>query len=134
MRLPQQKKILREDLKDAPAWINGITSPVNTFMENVYNSLNRNLTLSENIASFTQEFTYTTLGTYPTGQANISFLNQLKTKPIGVMVMQVYDKATYIPAPGPVYIPWVEVNGSIIIYPITGLEVSKTYLIRVVVF
>lgn len=134
MRLPQQKKILREDLKDAPGWVNGITSPVNTFMENVYNSLNRNLTLGENIASFTQELTYTTVNTYPTGQTNISFLNQLKTKPIGVMVMQVYDKATYIPAPGPVYIPWVEVNGSIIVYPITGLEPSKTYLIRVVVF
>lgn len=134
MRLPQQKKILREDLKDAPPWVNGIVSPVNAFMENVYNALNRNLTLNENIASFTQEFTYTTPSTYPTGVQNMSFLNQLKTKPIGVQVMQVYDKATYIPAPGPVYVPWVEVNGSIVIYPITGLEASKTYLVRVVVF
>ncbi len=39
MRLPSQKKILREDLKDAPAWVNGLIGPLNAFMESVYQAL-----------------------------------------------------------------------------------------------
>ncbi len=134
MRLPQQKKILREDVKEAPSWINGIIGPVNSFMESTYQSLNKNLTLQDNLASFTKEITYTTPSTYPSGVATVEFNNQLRTKPIGNWVLQAFDKATYTPAPGPVYIPWVEDNGVIMVSTITGLEANKTYLIRMVIF
>jgi hypothetical protein len=134
MRLPSQKKILREDLKDAPGYITGIIEPVNSFMESTYQALNKNITLTDNIASFVKEITYKTPASYPAGLENVQFQNQLRTKPIGVMVMQVYDKTTYIPAPGPVYVPWIEDSGSIIVYPVTGLEADKTYLIRFVIF
>lgn len=134
IKLPTQKKILREDLKGAPDWINGVIDPTNTFMEKTYQALNKNITLTDNIASFVKELTYTTPAGYPTMEP-ITFRNELKARPIGVMVMQVYDKATYIPAPGPVYIPWVLDNaGDIMVYPITGLQASKTYLVRLVVF
>ncbi len=132
MRLPSQKKILREDLKDAPDWVSGIINPVNNFMESVYQALNKNITFSENIASFVKEISYKTPSTYPT-VANVEFASQLRTKAIGVEVLQAFDKDNYTPAAGPVYVPWVEENGVIVIGSITGLQANKTYLIRLLV-
>lgn len=134
MKLPTQKRIMREDLKGAPEYINGIIDPVNTFMEKSYQAFNKNITFQDNIASFVKEITYKTDSTYPAAQAIITFKNELKVRPIGVQIMQAYDKATYVPAPGPVYIPWVLDNaGDIAIYTITGLEADKTYVIRLLV-
>lgn len=134
MKLPFIKKILREDLKDAPAWISNVIEPMNSFMESVYQTLNRNITFTENFFSFVKEITYTTPSTYPSGVDDIQFMNSLKSKASGVIVAQAYEKSSYIPAAGPVYAPWVENNSNIIISTITGLEASKTYLIRLIVF
>lgn len=133
MRLPTQKKVLKEDLKDAPKWVDNLIQPINTFMENVYQCLNKNVTFGDNLASFIYTLTYTTPSTYPADVDQVEFLNQLKTKPIGVLLMQVYEKNTYTPPPGPVYVPWVETNGSIQVGTITGLEASKSYIIRLAV-
>lgn len=133
MKLPQIKKILREDIKEAPNWVNGIIGPVNTFMESVYQSLNKNITFDQNIASFIKEITYRTPSTYPTGVEIVQFQNNLRTKPIGIIVLQVYDKTNYTAPPGPVYIPWIEDNGTININTITGLEADKIYTIRMLI-
>ena len=132
MKLPSQKKILREDLKDAPDWVNGIIEPVNNFMESAYQALNKNITYNENIASQIKELIVKTPSTYPVME-NIEFMSTLRTKALGVQVMQVFEKANYTPAPGPVYVPWIENNGNIVIHPITGLEASKTYIVRLLV-
>lgn len=132
MKLPSTKRILREDLKDAPEWINKIIDPFNSLAENQYQAFNKNITFTENIACFTKTLEYITPSTYPT-MDNVEFMNTLKTKALGVVVWQAYEKTTYIPAVGPVYAPWIENNRSIVIYPITGLAASKTYLIRLLV-
>lgn len=128
MKLPSQKKILREDLKGAPEWVGPLIDTVNSFMETVYQALNKNID-EQNTASQIKELIYKTPASYPT-MDNVEFLNTLKTKAVGVQVLQVYEKSTYIPAAGPVYVPWIEVNGTIVIYPITGLDASKTYVVR----
>lgn len=132
MKLPQTKKILREDVKDAPPWIGAIIDPVNSFMENVYQALNKSITFSENIRCFIKEITYKTTSTYPV-EAQVSFANELKVKATGVLVLQAVERTTYTPAPGPVYVPWVEDNGQILVRSITGLEASKTYTIRLLI-
>lgn len=132
MKLPPTKRILREDLKEAPPWIGGVIDPINSFMENVYQALNKNITFRENIASFVKELTYKTTAAYPTAD-DIEFLNELKVKATGVEVLQAVDKSSYTPAAGPVYVPWIENNGSIVISSITGLQASKTYLIRLLI-
>lgn len=132
MRLPAQKKILREDLKDAPAWINNLIDPLNNFMEGVYQALNKNVTFSENIASFIKELTYSTPSTYPV-MGDMQFVNTLKTKAVGVQLLQAVDQSNYEPAAGPVYVPWVEVNGNIVVSSIPGLSAEKKYLIRLLV-
>lgn len=134
MRLPIQKKILREDLKGAPDWINPLIDVLNSFMGSVYTSLNRNITFNDNIASFEKELVYNTPSTYPSGMDPVEFLSQLKTKARAVILEQAYDRSNYVAATGPVYVPWVENNGSIILSTIQGLEASKSYVIRVLVF
>jgi hypothetical protein len=134
LKLPVIKKILREDLKGAPSWVQGIIDPVNQFMEYTYQILNKNVTYTENFSSFVKELTYTTPSTYPSGVSNVSFQNTLKSKASGLILAQIYDTSLYLPPSSAVYVPWVENNGSIVIYPITGLAASKTYLLRLVVF
>lgn len=130
MKLPPIKKIMREDLKDAPGWVTGIIDPFNSFAEAVYQTLNKNVD-SNNLASVIKEITYKTASTYPSNQEKTSFTNPLKTRMQGVKVIFAVDKSDYKPAPGPVYAPAVEVNGNIEISTITGLEAGKTYLIRI---
>lgn len=132
MKLPTQKKILREDLKEAPGWIGGIIDPINNFMESVYQALNKNITFTENISSFIKEIIYKTPSTYPVME-NVEFVNSLKTKAVGVFLMQAVEKTSYVPATGPVYVPWVEDNGTIIISPIQGLQANMTYVIKLLV-
>lgn len=131
-RLPSIKRILREDLKDAPPWVSGIIDPLNNFMQAVYTALNNNITFSENVASFIKEVSYTTPSGYPV-MDDIKFTSTLKTKATSVLLMQAYERSTYRPPPGPVYIPWIEDDGMIIVSPVTGLEAGKTYILRLLV-
>ncbi len=130
MRLPTLKRILREDIKGAPSWAIPLVDTVNSFMETIYQAMNKNVTFSENITCTIKEITYKTPSTYPASVDAVEFLSGLKSKAIGVVVLQAVEKSTYIPAEGPVYAPWVEANGSIVISTITGLEADKTYTIR----
>ncbi len=132
MKLPPTKKILREDVKEAPSWISGIIEPVNSFMENVYQALNGNITFTQNINSFVKELTYRTTASYPVAD-QVSFTNELKVRATGVFVMQAFDRANYQAPAGPVYVPWVEDNGSILVSSITGLAASKVYTLRLLI-
>lgn len=130
MKIPSLKKILREDIPDAPDWVVSLTTPINTFMEYMYQAMNRNISDSDNIACSIRELVYVTPSTYPTME-NIEFQSGLKVKASGLTLLQIYRRSDYTPPTGTVYVPWVENNGVIIIYPITGLAVSTTYILRV---
>ena len=129
MKIPPTKKILREDLKDAPKWVSGIIEPVNNFMESAYQIFNKNITDADNIACQIKELSYKTTSAYPAADI-MEFQSTLKGRATGVQLLQALDKATQTPAAGPVYVPWYDDNGVIKIYAITGLAASKTYLIR----
>lgn len=132
MKLPSQKKILREDLKDAPKWANVVVDTFNSFAETIYQGFNKNITFSENVGCFIKELTYKTSSGYPAAE-NVEFASELKTKATGLWVLQCVDRSTYEPAAGPVYVPWVEDNGVIVIGAVTGLAASKTYVLRLLI-
>lgn len=57
--LPEFKRILREDLVGVEGeWIDNLINPLNSFNEQVYSSLNRNLTIGDNVLGdvLTQSF------------------------------------------------------------------------------
>lgn len=137
-KLPIIKRIQREDFPDAPAWIDKLTYPINSFFESVYNSLNKNLTFGDNIASEIKEFTFTTLASYVGTAATweaIEFQRSIKASPKGVVLLQIYKfgSATYSPIEGDVYMDWSETNGTVTIGLVRGLAASTKYTLRVLV-
>jgi len=122
------KRILNEDLKDAPSWVQNITGPFNSVGESLAQIFNKNVS-EENMASQIYELVYRTPSTYPTVDP-VYFTRTLRNKATGLQVLQCVEKTTYEPAAGPVYVPWADINGQIKINAITGLEASKTYIVR----
>ena len=130
MKIPSLKRILREDLKDAPTWVEGIIGPVNSFMEYIYQAMNKNINDADNIACSIREFTYITPSTYPT-MDDVEFQSGLKIKATSVILQQILVKETFLPPVSAVYVPWYENSGSIVIKPIVGLVASTSYLVRI---
>lgn len=127
MKLPVQKKILREDLKDAPEWVSGLIGPINNFMETFYQMANKNVDES-NLMSQIKEVTVVVPSTYPTMDV-IKFQSELKVRATGCTILQCLEKGSYKPVAtgNPA---WIDNNGTIEIHGITGLTASKTYIIR----
>lgn len=133
--LPPVDRILREDIPDAPAWVDRIIYPINRFLESVTLVLNKNITFVDNIPVQIAEFTFTTLSTYNGTAANfttIQFQRTLAFKPRGLLLMQIFQTGgNHVPIESAVYIDWLDVNGVVTIYTITGLTASRTYTCRV---
>lgn len=127
MKLPIQKKILREDLKDAPEWVQDLIGPLNNFMETIYQMANKNID-ETNLQSQVKEVTVVIPSTYPT-MDTIKFQSTLKVRATGCTILQCYEKSTFTPVAtgNPA---WRDNNGVIEISSITGLTASKTYVIR----
>ncbi len=132
MKLPNIKRVLREDLgAGVPSWVEGLIGPLNTFMEAVYQTLNKNVTFSENIASFIIELTIKTDGAG--AFAPMSFLNQIKIRPKNLIIGQVYVKDTFLPV-ATSGIAWNTDGTNVTVYEIGGLGNLTTYVVRLVIF
>ncbi len=133
MRLPDLRKILREDVKTKEQWVSAIIDPINSFMNVIYIGFNKNITFSENIRSIIKEVTVVAPSTYPSDQSPIKFPNIMSVKATGLWVIQAYEKDTYLPVLDPVYAARVEDNGVITVSGVSGLSPSKTYMVRFLV-
>lgn len=134
MKLPNVRRILKEDLGgDAPQWTLGLIGPLNSFMESVYQTLNKNVTFSENIASFIVELIIKTDGS--SAFDPMSFLNQLKgnVRPQSVQICQIYEKSTFVPVASS-GIAWSTDGVNVTVYEINGLGASNTYVVRLLIF
>lgn len=127
MKLPIQKKILREDLGDAPDWVQQIIGPVNNFMETIYQMANKNID-ETNLQSMIKEVTVVVPSTYPV-MNTIKFQSTLKVRATGCVILQCLDKSTYKPVVT-MNPAWIDNSGTIEISGILGLTASKTYIIR----
>lgn len=50
-KIPQIKRLVTEDFQEQKSWINKLFLPLNTFMESVFSALNKNLTITDNMAA-----------------------------------------------------------------------------------
>lgn len=132
-KLPSIKRVLREDVKEAPNWIERILLPMNTFFESVYQALNKNITFTENIACQVKDIKFTTSSTYSSGDFEpLKFVSTLRVKASGLILLQIFEDAgSYVPMTQGVHLDWVEINGTININHISGLDNSKTYYLKV---
>jgi hypothetical protein len=135
MKLPTFKRILKEDLKEAPGWIDKVIGPVNSFFESIYHALNKGLTFEENIAAQIRELSFTTTAGYNGTVAQwkvINFQSTLGKRAKGLILLQLTQvEAVYTPIENDICIDWQDLNGDIRIGLIRGLTASKTYQLRV---
>lgn len=129
--LPTINRISREDLKEAPAWIDRLIYPLNLFFDSVYNAL-RNLTFVDNITSMKKSFSI---------KAGASATDNILTFPISMkksaeMLFIGYvavAESNYSPIGQPVFIEWIFDGENIQITSISGLTSGKTYNFRILV-
>lgn len=134
MRLPSLKKLLREDLKDAPEWFDIVIQSFNTLVDAVYFVLNRNVSFQDNISCIIKEIEFYTPADYSSGGFNsFSINNSLKRKILAVICGSVkYSRKTYQPINQAVSIDWQELDGVVSVNYVAGLQPSTYYKISLV--
>ncbi len=135
--LPSIKLISREDLKEAPSWIERLLSPLNSFMAAVYENLNRGLTFRQNIRCNIKEVRFATPSNYvaASGFTEIVFATGLRVKADGVILLQLYQtdvaRTEFITLA--TSFDWIELEGEIHVRFIAGLDDSHSYFARFLV-
>jgi len=127
--LPATKKITRADLggNDIPEWVDNLLEPLNSFIEQIYTSFNRNITLPENVASQIISLQIITTANYNSGEfPSVNFKRTLARKVNLLIIGKAVESQNSIFTNG-VFPTWEDNNGTINIKYISGLENSKTY-------
>jgi hypothetical protein len=106
-KLPTIKKINSEDFPDQK-WINKLTAPLNSFMEQVVDALNGNLNINDNLSG---EVKTITVDSMP-----FSFKWKKKIRPVHLTVGWCDQTLTDAP-----HINWTYSDGMIRINSITGI-------------
>lgn len=75
-KLPIQRRIMREDLKDAPSWIERLIGFINPFFEDIYYAMNKQITFRENIDCDILEIEFETSPDYDPGVPNVDELQE----------------------------------------------------------
>lgn len=133
--LPTIKQVTREDLREAPDWIERLLTPLNQFMASVFQALNGDLTFGTNIRASIRELRFNTSATYSTGDfPELAFASGLKVKANGCLILQLNESTDpEEPLTGASVANWIERNGRIVVKYISGLENSKKYTVRFLV-
>lgn len=135
MKLGSFKRLFKTDFdKDDQPLIEKLSFFFNNGIEVLYNLLNGNVSLSDNILCNVKDFSVVVASTgVPTSTINIplSFSNKVS----GVQVMNVTNTTNASAFPtGGVHVTWSQNNKSIFINHITGLITGNSYTIRIVIY
>ena len=124
--LPPINRLSREDLADAPGWVDRLLYPLNLFFDSVYRALNKELTFGDNIDS--QELTFRLQAGVTPEDNIVQFLVTMKNKPTGLLLKNVTLVAgNYTPIQAAVFVEWYYADGSVNITSITGLTNLSNY-------
>lgn len=130
--LPSVRRIMREDFKDAPGWLERLLYPINLFFDSVYTALNKNLTFGENVRAQIKRIQITA-GAAATDNI-FSFTASIPSVQGVVLLSAIKQGATYTPlAAAPTVASWRYADGMVHIDSITGLTAGELYTITVLV-
>lgn len=142
-KLPSIKKLLKSDFPEAPAWFDKVIVPLNKFMEEIYYSLDKNLSVKDNLQMSINTINFKTKSTYVTDSwsydnfVEYKFTNPLAIRPscvlIGKIVKVGYTDNFGAGATGFISLDWTYLSGNIVIKYITGLEASTEYDINLLI-
>ena len=135
-RLPTTQRIRREDIPDAPGWVDRLIYSINLFFEAVYSALNKQLTLQDNLAVQIRKISFVTSATYSSGDFDtIAFTRTLATKAFVLLIGQITEVAdNYTPITEGVSPSWRDINNEIQITHMSGLKDDTRYNVTVIIF
>lgn len=120
-KLPPIKRIHFNELVEAPPWLQTILVTLNSFMQNVYEALDKDLTLEENFRGGFVDITW--------NGDPLTFTNPLAVPAKAVLIAQIGGSAL---TGGPVP-TWQQVGEDIEISDVTGTTSGESYSIRLLV-
>lgn len=126
-QVPQVKRLLIEDFPDQADWIGPLLQNLNIFIEEVTASLNKSLTLTDNLRATVRELDVVG-GSYP-----VSFRQTFPGKCLGLWVVNAFEN-TASPAvlTSAVWADWEQKDNNLIINNLSGLTGGTKYKITVV--
>lgn len=135
MKLPSFRRIFKTDFaQEFQNLVDQLSVSINVGIENLYDALNRKLTLRDNMLCTVKEIDVTV---DPTGAPTntTSFPLDISGRIDGVIVLSAINLTTtgMYPSYG-VFISWTQTQNGILINNITGLQSGQKYRIRVVAF
>lgn len=134
-KLPQYRRILKEDLKGSPDWVDRLLTPINSVFESVFTALAGGLTFVENVRSTIRDVTFKTPSTYISDNEfnQINFASGLKVKATGLQILQIEESTGDKLVDAVMATGWLDNSGQIQVTFMTGLQDSKQYNVRFLV-
>lgn len=127
MKLPPQPRIRKEDIPNAPGWINKVLIPLNRFFENVYLVLNKRLTFTDN---FTAEVKTITIRP---DEIPYEFKTDVSNPKCVIVGKAVQDSGFHVDITSPVFVDWRLDKDLIVIENISNLTTGKIYNITLLI-
>lgn len=133
-KVPSVRRITIDAIGGAiPTWFSeGVLYILNLLIDSQVTSLDKGLTVAENMNAQVKELTFTTSSTYTGGDwTTIKFKHSLFGKASGVSIAQIWvkdDRSLVIKSA--TTLDWTEENGQIKVRYISGLNNSLTYTVR----
>lgn len=135
MRLPSFRRLIRTDFKqEFQALVDQLSVSINIGIENLYDALNRKLTLRDNIACTVKEIDVK-VDAAGTPLSTTLFQMDITNRLDGIVVLNALnqdDSSTY-PTSG-LFISWTQTQNGILINNIKGLQANQTYRLKLVAF
>ena len=117
-----------EEFPEQQGWIGNLLSPLNQTIQELFNGVSNNITVSENLYQEIKELQFTVDSTvYP-----IKFKTKFNKNPVGLTVIYCKDSqdGTAADLPWPT---WSFNNGLITITNITNLTTNMKYTVRILI-
>jgi len=132
MKLPPVQRFQKQNYPESPDWFTRFLQELNSFTEVMWNILNKNITVADNLDA--QVYTTTLLAGASASSNTVNFASTLKHVPQAVIVGGVLDTTAYATPPtAAVWASWTFANPQIQINSISGLTNGRTYQLTFVV-
>lgn len=136
MKLQSFRRLLKTDFEQQyQGLIDKLASVLNIDIESVYNVLNKNVSISDNILCTVKDVTVTVDATgTPTQQTQFSLDSQV-TKVLGTQVIYAINNTNSTSYPtGGIFISFTPTTTGVLINNITGLVANNSYTLRIIAY
>lgn len=132
---PDFRRVIRDDIPNAPGWVDKVIGAYNLFLEQTYSLFNGNLTIGDNVTGKNAYVTFSTPSDYATGGFNtISFAWSNKKSIQNIIVGSIVESTGAQIIDAVTVTGWTQTTTSNVnVTYITGLQPSKKYTVNLLV-